>query len=87
MQLWANSLQVRVVRVSRLRRRSTTSDVVPPPEPEEPGKQEAEWLEWRQVHDRVYQWLKDNAAVDADESHVIAMLLDTDHKKGALYRN
>ena len=60
--------------------------VVPSPESEERDTSAAEWVEWRKTHDRVEQWLKDNAQTEADESHVVAMLLDPDPRKGALYR-
>ncbi|XP_071550979.1 uncharacterized protein [Panulirus ornatus] len=79
--------KVRVVRVGKLRRKSLGSEVPLPPEGEEPAKEESEWLEWRRTHDRVQQWLKDNTLIEADESHVVAMLLEPDAKKGALYRS
>ncbi|KAG7157770.1 hypothetical protein Hamer_G021458 [Homarus americanus] len=79
--------KVRVVRVNKMRRKSLIADVLPPQEDEEPAREEAEWLEWRRVHDRVEQWLRDNTKVDPDESHVVAMLLDPDTKKAALFRS
>ncbi|KAK8746662.1 hypothetical protein OTU49_017126, partial [Cherax quadricarinatus] len=79
--------KVRVVRVGKVRRKSVGSGVLPPQESEEPAKEEAEWLAWRRVHDRVQQWLRDNTRVQADESHVTAMLLEPDSKKVALYRS
>ncbi|KAK7081811.1 hypothetical protein SK128_014332, partial [Halocaridina rubra] len=74
----------RIVRVSRLRRKSVAIEV-PPSSVEEPPREETEWVEWRRVHDRVDDWLHANSQVEADESHVIAMLMETDHKKGMFF--
>ncbi|KAK3872586.1 hypothetical protein Pcinc_022345 [Petrolisthes cinctipes] len=80
----------RVVRVGKLRRRSThtsSSNIIPTQDKEDKQDREAaEWLEWRRTHDRVLEWLRSNAQVEADESHVISMLLDPDPKKGGLFR-
>nr|XP_045595236.1 uncharacterized protein LOC123756198 [Procambarus clarkii] len=76
--------KVRVVRVGKVRRRSLAAEVLPPQEDLEPAREEAEWLAWRRVHDRVEEWLRDNTRADPDESHVVAMLLETDSKKAAL---
>nr|XP_027220803.1 uncharacterized protein LOC113813059 [Penaeus vannamei] len=46
----------------------------------------AEWLDWRSVHDRVDEWLKENCRVEADESHLVALLQDLDPKKGHFFR-
>ncbi|XP_068208691.1 uncharacterized protein [Palaemon carinicauda] len=70
----------RIVRVSKLRRRSVALELPKPAEDDAP-REEAEWVEWRRVHDRVTNWLTDNSQVEADESHVIAMLMETDQKK------
>ncbi|MPC48505.1 hypothetical protein E2C01_042278 [Portunus trituberculatus] len=79
--------QARVLRVRQTRRRSVGPEIViPAPESEERDTTAVEWMEWRQTHDRVEQWLKDNAQTEPDESHVVAMLLDPDPRKGALYR-
>ncbi|XP_063863893.1 uncharacterized protein LOC135102539 isoform X1 [Scylla paramamosain] len=79
--------QARVLRVRQSRRRSVGPEIViPAPESEERDTTAVDWMEWRQTHDRVEQWLKDNAQTEPDESHVVAMLLDPDPRKGALYR-
>lgn len=79
-----------MVRVGKLRRRSThisSSDIIPAQETEDRQDREAaEWLEWRRTHDRVLEWLRGNAQVEADESHVIAMLLDPDPKSRGFFR-
>ncbi|XP_047483046.1 uncharacterized protein LOC125035029 [Penaeus chinensis] len=45
-----------------------------------------EWLDWRSVHDRVDEWLKENCRAEADESHLVALLQDLDPKKGHFFR-
>ncbi|XP_064104280.1 uncharacterized protein LOC135214107 [Macrobrachium nipponense] len=70
----------RIVRVSKLRRKSVALELPKPAEDDAP-REEAEWVEWRRVHDSVTNWLADNSKVEPDESHIITMLMEADQKK------
>lgn len=80
-------LQMRTVRVGKLFQRGTLAEGLSVQETVGLGLEERkkEWREWRNVQDRVDKWLNDNATTEADESHIITMLLDTDLKKTTLF--